>query len=68
MQLVQWENIQKQQKINVLICQKLKEELPEFDFNFGAIFYRDPVDCPGEKNNAYPLTDNIKKLKRLLSS
>ena len=33
------------------ISKQLKEELPEFDFNFGAIFYRDPVDCPGEKKS-----------------
>jgi len=31
------------------ISNQLKSELPQFDFNFGAVFYRDPVDCPGEE-------------------
>ena len=31
------------------ISNQLKNELPQFDFNFGAVFYRDPVDCPEKK-------------------
>ena len=50
------------------MSKQLKEELPEFDFNFGAVFYRDPVDCPGEKNNAYPLTNDINRLKSQIGS
>ena len=34
----------------VNISNQLKSELCQFDFNFGAVFYRDPVDCPVEKN------------------
>ena len=50
------------------ISNQLKNELPQFDFNFGAVFYRDPVDCPGEKNHRYPLTDDIERLKSQIGS
>ena len=50
------------------ISNQLKVELPEFDFNFGAVFYRDPVDCPGERNHAYPLTNNVNTLKSQIGS
>jgi len=42
--------------------------LPEFDFNFGAIFYRDPIDCPGEKNQTYSLKSDVNVLKNELAS
>ena len=45
------------------ISNKLKSELSQFDFNFGAVFYKDPVDCPGEKNNSYSLKSDVSKLK-----
>ena len=50
------------------ISNQLKVELPEFDFNFGAVFYRDPVDCPGEKNHVYQLTNDVEKLKSQIGS
>ena len=50
------------------ISNQLKSELPQFDFNFGAIFYRDPVDCPGEKNHTYSLKNDVAVLKNELSS
>ena len=50
------------------ISDQLKRELPQFDFNFGAVFYRDPVDCPGEKNNTYSLKNDVNKLKSELAS
>lgn len=31
------------------ISNQLQSELPQYDFQFGAVFYRDPIDCPGEK-------------------
>ena len=50
------------------ISNQLKKELPQFDFNFGAVIYRDPVDCPGEKHNTYTLKQNVSLLKSELAS
>ena len=50
------------------ISNQLKSELPKFNFNFGAIIYRDPVECPGEKNHTYSLENDVVKLKKELSS
>ena len=35
--------------------------MPKFGFNFGAILYRDPVDCPGETNHT--LKNDVTLLK-----
>ena len=45
------------------ISEQLKNELPEFCFNFGAVFYRDKVDCPGEIYSTYSLKEDVTKLK-----
>ena len=50
------------------ISNQLKSELSQFDFNFGAVFYRDPGDCPGEKNHTYSLKSDVNKLKSEISS
>ena len=50
------------------ISNQLQAELPKFDFNFGAVFYRDPVDCHGEKNHTYALKKNVNALKSELGS
>jgi hypothetical protein len=50
------------------ISNQLKSELPQFDFNFGAVFYIDPIDCPGEKNHTYSLKANVNDLKTELAS
>ena len=50
------------------ISNQLNSELPQFDFNFGAVFYRDPVDCPGEKNHTYSLKKDVNRLRIELSS
>ena len=50
------------------ISNQLKSELSKFDFNFGAVFYRDPVDCHGEKNHTYALKKDVNILKSELSS
>lgn len=50
------------------ISDQLKTELPQFDFNFGAVFYRDPVDCPSEKNHTYSLKNNVNELKKELGT
>ena len=50
------------------ISNQLKSELSQFDFNFGAVFYRDPIDCPGERNHTYALKSDVEALKRELAS
>ena len=35
----------------------------EYNFTFGAVFYRDKIDYTRDKNDFYPLTDNLEKLK-----
>ena len=50
------------------ISKQLKEQLPRFNFNFGAVLYRDPIDCPGEKNKTYSLKRDVEILKRELGS
>ena len=47
----------------ISISDQLRKELPQFDFNFGAVFYRDPIDCPGEKNHTYSLKSDVNLLK-----
>ena len=49
------------------ISNQLKSELPQFDFNFGAVFYKDPIDCPGEQNHTYSLKSDVNILKSELS-
>ena len=50
------------------ISKQLKKQLPRFNFNFGAVLYRDPIDCPGEKNKTYSLKRDVEILKRELGS
>ena len=45
------------------ISEQLKNELPEFCFQFGAVFYRDKVDCPGETYSHYSLKEDVSELK-----
>ena len=50
------------------VSNQLRAELPQFDFKFDAVFYRDPVDCPGERNHTYSLKSDANTLKSELSS
>ena len=45
------------------ISNKLKAELSQFNFNFGVVFYKDPVYCPWEKNKVCKLIVNICEMK-----
>ena len=51
----------KNQCIN--ISKILKIKFPHFDFNFGCIFYRDPIDSPSDKNEIIQLTNNMINLQ-----
>ena len=50
----------------VEIANKLKNKMLLFDFKFGVVFYRDPIDSPIDKNEFYDLTSNIIDFKILL--
>ena len=49
------------------ISKKLEKELSEFDFNYGGIFYSDPVDVPEERNTYLNLTENINKFSNFVN-
>ena len=59
-------NSVKEQDINIL--KDLKDKFPDINFNFGAIFYRDKIDSPSDKNNFFSLTDNIETLREQIST
>ena len=45
------------------ISNQLKSELPWYNFQFLAVFFRDPIDCSKEKNHTFSLKKNIDILK-----
>lgn len=49
------------------ISNELKNRFKDFDFKFGGVFYRDPIDCPNEKNEWIDLTDDILSLRYFIS-
>ena len=54
-------NAAKDQVISIL--NELKNKYPDYNFNFGAIFYRDKIDSPSDQNISFSLTDNIESLR-----
>ena len=51
----------------VEIANILKNQALLFDFKFGAVFYRDPIDCPNsDKNEFYDLTSNMESLQNFV--
>ena len=50
------------------IFNELKEKYKFYDFNFGAVFYRDKIDSKGDKNEYFPLTNNMEKLEKNIST
>ena len=55
----------KDQCIN--ISNELQKKFKDFNFKFGGVFYRDPIDCPNEKNEMIDLNDDILSLKFFIS-
>ena len=49
--------IVKDQCIN--ISNELRNRFKEYNFKFGGVFYKDPVDCENDKNEFIDLTDDI---------
>ena len=54
------------------ISNELKQELPGFDFQFGAIFYRDPIDSPSDQSyddkETFQLTTDLIDLKNKIGT
>ena len=59
-------NAAKEQVITIL--KELQSKYPTFNFNFGAIFYRDKIDSPSDKNDFFPMTDDMESLKEKIST
>jgi hypothetical protein len=47
----------------VAISQQLRATLPQFQFQFGAVFYRDPVDSPSDVHQTFLLTNRPENLQ-----
>ena len=49
------------------IFEELKNNYKDYKFQFGAVFYRDQIDSIGDKNEYFPLTEDMKDLKNNIS-
>ena len=56
----------KDQCIN--ISNELKNKFKSFNFKFGGVFYRDPIDCKNDKNEIFDLTDDVVSLRNFIST
>jgi hypothetical protein len=46
----------------VAISQQLQRDLPQFHFQFGAVFYRDPIDSPSDVHQTFLLSNRPENL------
>ena len=44
----------------------LNNKFPAFNFSFGGVFYRDPIDCSSDIHETHVLTNNIPKLQAFI--
>ena len=51
----------------VEIANILKNQMMLYDFKFGAVFYRDPIDSKGDINDYYNLTSDTTSLQSFVS-
>ena len=51
----------------IQIFEELKNKYKDFYFSFEAPFYRDKIDWGKDKNEYFPLTDNMKDLNNKIS-
>ena len=56
----------KDQCIN--ISNELKNKFKSYNFKFGGVFYRDPIDCEDDKNEMIDLTEDVVSLKNYIST
>ena len=59
-------NAAKEQVIS--IYNELKNMYKKINFNCGGIFYRDKIDSSSDKNDFFPLTDNMEDLKNKIET
>ena len=52
----------------VEIANILKNQMMLYDFKFGAVFYRDPIDSKGDINDYYNLTSDTTSLQSFVST
>ena len=50
------------------IFKKLTESNKGYNFHFGAVFYRDKIDSPSDKNEYFEFTDNMEDLKEKIGT
>jgi hypothetical protein len=62
------EYIQAAKEQCVAISNELKSKLPDFQFQFGGIFYRDPIHSPSDIHQTFLLTNNIERLQSQIGS
>ena len=44
------------------ISNELQNKFNDYNFQFGGVFYRDPIDNPNEKNEIFNLTNDVDSL------
>ena len=44
------------------IAKELRNSYPEYNFQYGYIFYRDPIDSPSDIHETINLTDKVNSL------
>ena len=47
---------------------QLNKNYPNIDFQFGIIFYNDPIDCPSDFNDFFQLTKNVNDIKNFCNN
>ena len=52
-------SIEKVKTYYMEIANILKNKMMLYDFNFGAVFYRDPIESSNDKHKYYNLISNI---------
>ena len=59
-------SIENVKKYCVEIANILKNQMMLYDFKFGAVFYRDPIDSHSDKNEYYNFTSNTEGLQNFV--
>ena len=52
----------------ISISNELKQKYSDLDFNYGGVFYRDPVDSPTDKHEIFNLSKNVTDLENFLAN
>ena len=54
--------------VNISDQLKKKDKFSFYEFRFGAVFYRDPVDSQEDKHELFDLNSNVKELKEFITN